>query len=661
MAVTVGSLRERNIAGFTWVGVHDYQDSIQRWLDPDRSFTWLESFRLAKGIERIAFCGARERNLDLETDEITYHFRMNHTESWADEIINCRPSMVLWNICYYHKSYNLLRRVSEAILDVLNVIRLHHEINYLAAQPGFLRFLLECDVAIVPDAKQAQDCRSLGFLGEIFVLPFGINTDIFFLDRSQKRTLDIVSATNRHPGRNIALLKAVYEKLDGMGVSAQNFQGLGRRDLAKQFKAARFFWLTSMTEASGSRVLLEAISCGCYPIVFEECLTAARLVREMGYGYIIKSGIIYDYQKKSLSYPNEVVQRITQLIWEISNTVEKEWDPSIPPKFLEQVESQELLNILLFSQVRRSRLTQRAKVLSKVNGHFNPSIAPGFESPSYEIVGRVLNADGTRELGFSKFTWGGPLKPLESFSSKIQDKMGADIPWQADPRIFYIKSEKYIIFNTGHSSIPNEQYIVQLPGKKTGPKRAKKILWGKRRLVEKNWSIFSYMEELYAIYSLSPFKLLKLVNTGSDYVATESHHQIFWDANSIELFGELRGGSSPILIDDMFLLVFQQHLAVQGKKNYFAGALWFECTPPFRPLRISSFPIFSLSEDERALKPEIPPNKSAGEVFYPCGAVYRRENNSILVSYGINDCRYGIGEFDYSEILNTARPIKVLS
>ena len=61
--------------------------------------------------------------------------------------------------------------------------------------------------------------------------------------------------------------------------------------------------LSSLTEASGSRILLEALAAGCSPIVFKECRTAAEILNYYKVGHVVSSKFKLNMPSKTVSVP----------------------------------------------------------------------------------------------------------------------------------------------------------------------------------------------------------------------------------------------------------------------------------------------------------------------------------------------------------------------
>jgi hypothetical protein len=111
-------------------------------------------------------------------------------------------------------------------------------------------------------------------------------------------------------------LTAVFEALTQRGYKTKNFYGLTPIQLAKSLGRSKVFFQPSMTEASGSRVLLEAIAAGCHPVAVAESSTTAELATQHG-GHVLVTGISYDFKSKTIRNPDDVHVRITDELCDI--------------------------------------------------------------------------------------------------------------------------------------------------------------------------------------------------------------------------------------------------------------------------------------------------------------------------------------------------------
>ncbi|WP_188750968.1 glycosyltransferase [Marinobacterium zhoushanense] len=335
-----------------WLGIHDHANYAAKWLDQETPYSWLRVFEKADCIERHAFL--REGNLSHKMSGpirgVNYRFFKEGFESWVEEIEKLSPDVILYNLCWYSDAIKPLVRLKASLPNSIHIIRVHHDVSYLSMQRGFKETVLECDVAIVPTENQAEELRNIGFSGDTHVLPFGINQNEFNIYKKEfkERRIDIISATNTHPARNLPLLNKVYEKLTAKGINVKNVVGLPRTELSELLGDSKIFLLTSMTEASGSRIMLEAIAAGCYPIAFAECRTAKEVLDSHGFGTVINTEIKLKMPQKKVKVPFFAASNISNRIHTMLNEL-KGFDGSqirLSDDYFYDNEIEKLLNIL---------------------------------------------------------------------------------------------------------------------------------------------------------------------------------------------------------------------------------------------------------------------------------------------------------------------------
>jgi pyruvyltransferase len=242
------------------------------------------------------------------------------------------------------------------------------------------------------------------------------------------------------------------------------------------------------------------------------------------------------------------------------------------------------------------------------------------------------------------------------------DAAGVAIRWQADPRAFQHRGQTYVVFNTGHSEVPNRQYLV--PVDKAGRPTSLPLQVQRtdgRQPVEKNWGFFSHEDQLYAIYSLAPLVILRAELTEKEVICRPAFKHD-WHATDYQLaFGELRNGASPLRVGDEYVLITQSHMSADGKnirtnKDYYGGVMRLSGQPPFTPLGYTSQPVLMLDDVEWGLRPSQQADVSVRSVFYPVGA-FLHESMRIGVSYGINNYRGGVRIYETAALLNACEPI----
>jgi len=271
-----------------WLGIHDHPDTAVKWLDDQVSYTWLRTFERAPDIETVAFLREPHYDRDIPNPirNVTYRFRSTSLSEWIDAIAQEEPSLILYNLCDYAVGAKAMQRLRCLLPNTKHVLRIHHFVPYLAAQNGFIETVRSCDFAIAPTDGQRLPLQCLGFQGTPYALPFGVNVSAMksYALPFEQRDIDLACATNSHPARNLEIVQQTLAILCSKGINAQNFTDLAPSELGRRFGRSKIFWQTSLTEASGSRVLPEAMAAGCYPLVFDECPTTRLLIQQHGYG-----------------------------------------------------------------------------------------------------------------------------------------------------------------------------------------------------------------------------------------------------------------------------------------------------------------------------------------------------------------------------------------
>lgn len=158
--------------------------------------------------------------------------------------------------------------------------------------------------------------------------------------------------------------------------------------------------------------------------------------------------------------------------------------------------------------------------------------------------------------------------------------------------------------------------------------------------VEKNWQFFQHGNSLLAAYSINPHVIIDVslsnANLAKQVAKTE--------ANIIWPYGELRGGTPPILVNDEYFSFFHSSYYDESikKKVYVMGLYVFEAVPPFAITKISKIPLaIGDSTDPKA------PKHFA--VVFPCGAIF--DGTKWIVSCGINDYKSEFLEFNHKALL----------
>lgn len=155
-----------------------------------------------------------------------------------------------------------------------------------------------------------------------------------------------------------------------------------------------------------------------------------------------------------------------------------------------------------------------------------------------------------------------------------------------------------------------------------------------RNAWEKNWQPFSHGGDLYAVYSASPHRVLRV--GGEAELAYDTPALFHWRG------GEVRGGAAPVRVGGEYWSFFHDRVVARGGlRVYRLGLYCFSAEPPFAVTRYRPTPI--LEADPRTK----PADQYCAAVF-PCGAV--RRGGRWLISMGVHD-RWGeVHDFGHAEL-----------
>lgn len=154
---------------------------------------------------------------------------------------------------------------------------------------------------------------------------------------------------------------------------------------------------------------------------------------------------------------------------------------------------------------------------------------------------------------------------------------------------------------------------------------------------EKNWTWFRHDNAWHFVYAFQPHTVVRVdATTNLREWKTTLPVPLPW------LYGEIRGGTPPVLVGDEYVTFFHSSLPWRGRrKRYYAGAYAFAAKPPFAVTRMTRTPLLAGSEDDAMLIP-------APLVIFPCGAVL--DNAEWLVSFGVNDQSCGYARIPHAAL-----------
>jgi hypothetical protein len=320
---------------------HDCPFPLSEWLDPNFSMSWLEAlslleveddwrvFALASSGKEASSVFIRGVSLELYPKE----------ELWTElfKKMKMQPDILLLNIMDYNAAALRIKEINKLFPSTKIIFRIHHEPFRLAhQQSGFIESLLYSDLVISPLPMYNAFLEAL-LSCKVISIPFGakenkLNNSKEF-NKSPKLILSVTK--NQNPGKNFELVKKLHS-LSDHETTFNFYIDISKEQLNQKFAESSHFLQPSLSEASGSRILLESVLNGLVPICFEASLSAAYVVKDCG-GIVIPHEIRRDYlQKKTMIWEKGEVAQIKSKIEDMIQTWENEvWHP---PYFDEQFE-----------------------------------------------------------------------------------------------------------------------------------------------------------------------------------------------------------------------------------------------------------------------------------------------------------------------------------
>ena len=230
-----------------------------------------------------------------------------------------------------------------------------------------------------------------------------------------------------------------------------------------------------------------------------------------------------------------------------------------------------------------------------------------------------------------------------------------------DPRAIKVGDEIYLIYND--TDYEGSRFrTMRIAG--LDPKSYKILFITPLSLqlnhVEKNWAPFDYAglnedSSIYFEYSLSPHKIIKLVNPKENVLENCAYPNkaVFQKLNWKKSWGILRGGTPPINCGDYFLGFFHSSFKdSNGFIWYLMGAYTFDSNPPFKLKRMSYYPILF-----NGIYGSSPVNTSdlCKRVIFPSGFLEEKVDgqNLLHIACGENDCAIKVVTLDKNKLLKS--------
>lgn len=252
------------------------------------------------------------------------------------------------------------------------------------------------------------------------------------------------------------------------------------------------------------------------------------------------------------------------------------------------------------------------------------------------------------------------LQPISEPELLNTTPENSSIPSQAeDARIFSYKGDLHVIF-TGNRDTLNptaqqrrDMFIAKMSyvdGHFTLAKPLK--LYHQqmyfRRTWQKNWTPFEWNDRLFMIYTINPHEILSINPLSGECLPLfRTFSPIGWS------WGELRGGTPAMLIDDEYLAFFHSSIFMSSPASnnvsmyhYYMGAYNFAAEPPFKITKMTTSPIMHKDFHTQSFCEK--------RVVFPGG--YIVSGPYFQVAYGKDDHEVWIATIDREELKKALKP-----
>jgi hypothetical protein len=283
------------------------------------------------------------------------------------------------------------------------------------------------------------------------------------------------------------------------------------------------------------------------------------------------------------------------------------------------------------------QITQDFK-LDEYKNLFNLSLCVLQNELGYVAAIRALSPEGILPFRSSLLTMHNGQKSVIDLTDAF---LKYDVEVVADPKLFAVEQTIWCTFNTGYKSdVANDIYLVQVFPFVGKPQRC---IYIERQRIEKNWAFYRKDDSWYALYGLSPVKILKCNNDNDEselvFETVAEHPKKFFKDYSI--------GTQICTVDERSILVAHKKINIGEKRIYLGRILIIDLqNETIRPAKtaylIHSFKsLFGVKQKW---------NKNLISCTYFSGITYEKTLKKLYLGYGVNDLNYNIAEIEESEL-----------
>lgn len=270
-----------------FIGIQDYPMPAAKWLDAATSVSWLKAFEKLAANGHVCHAILQEHHVSYHMSApirgVYYHFfnkEINENEDVFSIIHNLKPDVLMYNCCGYNKVLKLLSRMQSILPACKHILRTHHEVKRVMPLELAARICMLADGIIVSTQHDIDYIQSLGITSPTLSLcPFGVDIAYFGETTALSRDIDVSASCSLNPVKNGPLLAKVFEIMKQRGKNVVNILGQSPEVYRNTLQRSKVYFAPTLSEASGSRSLLEAITAGAYPVCSAECESTMDLIK----------------------------------------------------------------------------------------------------------------------------------------------------------------------------------------------------------------------------------------------------------------------------------------------------------------------------------------------------------------------------------------------
>lgn len=201
-------------------------------------------------------------------------------------------------------------------------------------------------------------------------------------------------------------------------------------------------------------------------------------------------------------------------------------------------------------------------------------------------------------------------------------------PRLIDPKIFSLKEDIYITFNSGYVKGGNDIFVMKIYPNIECPK---KISYKGRQTQERNWSFFTHENDIYALYWVDPLRILKLEKSTDK----QWHFVDYYKGDLVELYDQITLGTQLCYFKGKCYFIGHIKGNIDRRKAYLGKLFNFD----FINKNVEPHDGFMAHSFDSLFGVKNKSNKNLFSCTYFSGLNILNDN--LLAGYGVNDIDLG--------------------